>query len=272
MRPLFPYAGSSKKVAPLIASIIYHEYPDLNNMTYCEPMIGSGAVFFELCPPKAIIGDIEPLTVNLYKVVRDDPYRLCEELRAYPPRRDLFMEFQERIYHMEDGVQKAATWYFLLVLCYNGVVKFHGYCFPNLSFGDRHLTWIQRLSGRERSIHAASKVLQGVTIHCRSFRKIPLIPRQITFFDPPWFDSAEDYGVPFFEHQQLAKFLGYFDPMVDKWLLTINDCEKAQRIYMPLAKWYLQLSPFYSVAPVASTRKKNPELLLANFKPRMFGG
>lgn len=271
MRPLFPYAGSSKKVAPLIASIIYHEYPDLNNMTYCEPMIGSGAVFFELCPPKAIIGDIEPLTVNLYKVVRDHPYDLCETLREIPPIRDAFMDLQAIVATIPDNIQRAATWYFLLTLCYNGVVRFKGPD-PNLSFGDRHLTWVERKSKREQSIHAASKVLQDVTIHCRSFRKIPLIPRQITFFDPPWFDSAEDYGVPFFEHQQLAKFLGYFDPMVDKWLLTINDCEKAQRIYMPLAKWYLQLSPFYSVAPVASTRKKNPELLIANFKPRMFGG
>lgn len=269
MRPLFPYAGSSKKVAPLIASIIYREFPDLSKMMYCEPMVGSGAVFFELCPPNAVLNDVEPLTMNLYKAVKDDPYRLCEELRVIPPRRDTFMDLQERVGGMVNDVQRAATWYFLLVLCYNGVVRFRDGV-PNLSFGDRHLTWAQRLSGREQSIHAASKILQDTVLYNCSFENVPVVS-EIEFYDPPWFDSAEDYGVTF-DHIKLAVHLDSISNLTDRWLLTINDCERARDMYMPYAKWHIPLSPFYSVAPVASTRKKSPELLIANFKPRMFGG
>jgi site-specific DNA-adenine methylase len=269
MKPLFPYAGSSKKVAPLIASIIYNEFRDLRRVTYCEPMVGSGAVFFELCPPNAILNDIEPLTANLYEVVRDHPYDLCETLREIPPIRDEFMRLQPIVTTITDEIDRAASWYFLLTLCYNGVVKFKG-ANPRLSFGDRHLTWVQRRAKREQSIHAASKALQSTIISCASFELVPKIS-QVTFFDPPWFDSAEDYGVTF-EHLKLAAHLGSMSGLTDRWLLTINDCEKAWDTYMPHAKWHIPLSPFYSVAPVASTRKKTPELLIANFKPLMFGG
>ena len=269
MKPLFPYAGSSKKVAPLIASIIYNEFPDLKRITYCEPMVGSGAVFFELCPPNAILNDIEPLTVNLYEEFRDHPYDLCETLREIPPIRDEFMHLQTTVATIVDEIDRAAVWYFLLTLCYNGVVKFKdGY--PKLSFGDRHLTWIQRRVRREQSIHAASEILQDVAIYCGPFTSVPRTS-QITFFDPPWFDSAEDYGVVF-NHNELAVYLSTWSGLTDRWLLTINDCEKAQDTYMPYAKWHIPLSTFYSVAPVASTRKKTPELLVANFKPLMFGG
>ncbi len=261
MRQLFPYSGSSRKIAPLVTSIIRRE----SFLTYSEPMVGSGAIFFKLSPPKAFLGDIEPLITNLYDVIKNSPIKLIETIRILQPERELFEEFQEKVVSIENPITRAAVWYFLLVLCYNGVVKYKDGK-PYLTWGDRYLTWHQRLKSRESAILAASQVLSGATIVTGPYFATPRA--NMAFFDPPWFNSAEDYGVDF-DHGELSNYLYEYS---SKWLLTINDCEEARNAYLPVSHWHMEIAPHYSVAPVAHGRGKRQELLLANFKPRLFFG
>jgi len=259
MNQLFPYAGSSKKTSGLISEIFRRE----GFNAYAEPMCGSASVFFELRPDAAYLSDIEWYNTNLLQHIKDDPVGLCQRLQELVPEKEEFIAWQERIGD-SSLLDSAGVWFFLLTTCYNGVVK-KKEGRPYLTPGTRLGTWGVDLQRKYIPLlHQASAPLQAADIfHC-SYEHLP--PADVAFFDPPWFDSDEDYGVDF-SHRDLAEYLGEYP---GKFLLTINDCEKARSTYLPFAEWMLELEPYYSVAPVKKGRKKRPELLLSNFSPVMF--
>lgn len=260
MNAFFPYAGSSKKYARFITEIIRRE----GYTTYAEPMVGSGAVFFQLAPIRAFICDIEWLHINLYRQAKERPEEVIAELDHIPPVKDWLVETQEIINSWDADPRTAATWYALLILCYNGVVqKKNGN--PYLTWGDRHLTWVEKLPVYKQRILVVSQMLQGVDIYCADYKLCPTA--DIAFFDPPWIGSKEDYGVDFW-HPHLKEHLRYYH---GKWVLTINDCEEARDTYLPIATWSMKLKPYYSVSPSKKGRFKRTELLITNFQPKMFG-
>lgn len=261
MAGLYPYAGGSGAIAPLVASIIRREN---KNWRYAEPMFGSGAVFKELHPGTAYLGDINELITNLLFAMKNTPTLLASSLHDIQPHK--FRDYQADIRNQVKTLVRASWWYFLLVTCYNGVVKFNTNGVPTLYPGTRIETWAEDLPKWKTRIQQASTLLQNTEIHCRDFAATPA--GHICFFDPPWFGSDEDYGVDF-DHERLAAFLKKYDGL---WLMTINDCEDAQSTYLPISEWQKSTAPYYAVAPVAHGRGKREELLLTNFKPRMFGG
>lgn len=261
MNKLFPYAGSSSKYAKVIAEMIRREEWE----TYAEPMIGSGAVFFELCPIKAYINDINPLTANLYMRIKDNPEGVINALQEIAPVREQFESLQHSIHGIDNDVSRAASWYYLLWLCYNGVVK-EREGLPYLTWGDRYIRWPDRLPGRFQHIRVASHILAGSDVYCGDYALVPVA--DIAFFDPPWHGSAEDYGVNF-DHPRLAEYLRTYH---GRWILTVNKHEFTERIYGPISLWEKTLNPYYSVAPTTGGRFRREERLFTNFIPRMFGG
>lgn len=258
----FPYAGSSAKYARMIAEMARREGYE----TYAEPMVGSGAVFFQLAPQVAFICDLEFLHTNLYYETKNRPDEVIAELDRIPPVKDWLLEMQEGIVNMSidlEGPRVAAAWYALLILCYNGVVKKKDGR-PLLTWGDRYLTWPQRLPGYKQKLLVVSNMLQGTNILTGDYRICP--QADIAFFDPPWFDSEANYGVDF-HHPDLAEYLRHYH---GKWILSINDTEQARELYLAISKWHMEMTPYYSVAPVGKGRFKRCELLITNFKPQMF--
>lgn len=259
MNSFFPYAGSSKKYARLIVGMIRREGYE----TYAEPMVGSGAVFFQLAPIRAFICDIEWLHTNLYRQVKERPEEVIAELDHIPPVKDWLIETREIINTWDADPRTAANWYAMLILCYNGVVKKRDGN-PYLTWGDRYMTWDKRLPKYKQKLRVVSNMLQGTEIFSADYRICPTA--DIAFFDPPWIGSDEDYGVTFW-HRDLVEHLKYYH---GKWVLTVNDCQESRGYYLQVAKWTKELEPYYSVAPVGKGRFKRKELLLTNFKPKMF--
>lgn len=261
MQALFPYAGSSRKYANVIAEMVRRE----GYSVYAEPMVGSGAVLFELCPKAAVINDVNELTMCLYRHIKENKDEFIEELRKLKPTRENFDLLLASVADMEDGPRKAAVWYFLLWLCYNGVVKYSDGK-PYMTFGDRYATWERKLEHRIQQVAVASIVLRDATIMNVDYADVPIA--DIAFFDPPWIESGEDYGVEF-DHDRLVDYLSRYK---SKWILTINHHELAIDLYSRISMWQKKLEPYYSVAPVKKGRGKREEILLANFIPKMFGG
>jgi len=244
MLKIFPYAGSSAKVATLMTEIMNREGFDI----YAEPLIGSGAMYFHLMPERAFLCDIEPLITNVYRVLQDDVVGFTAFVSSIPPTKEWFDDKVKTVREIESNTKRAAVWYSLLYLCYNGVVKYRDNE-PRMNFGDRYLVWDMTLGRRVRHFNTASRLLNGAQIYDGGYEVCPCA--DIAFFDPPWFNSLAQY---------LSEYRG-------KWLLTINDCAEAC-VYK--GEWVYELNPYYSVAPVARGRGDRAELLIANFKPKMF--
>ena len=261
MKSVIPWVGSTKKSAKLIAAIINAE----GYNSYAEPMFGSGAVFFELRPMKAYVGDIEPLLVNMYKVIKENPIQMIQSLRQHDTTKEYFLLLQKRVAEMQDPVDLASAFFYLMTVCYNGIFRSKDGILK-LTFGDRNLTWKKRFPQYVKRINSASIVLRGTQIHLGSYESFRGCA-DITFFDPPWFDSLADYSVDF-DHERFASSLNSWR---GKWILTINRCEDAERLFLPIGHWHKVLRPYYTISPQKG-RKHKEELLICNFEPELFCG
>lgn len=258
---LFPYAGSKKKHCGLICGIIRHE---TSKLPYAEPMFGSGAVFFELMPPRSYISDINPMIVNLIWHVKEMPYLLCEHLEKIEPTEDNFSKIANGMRTRTDwGAWSAAATFFILWTCYNGVIRSYADGTIKMYPGTRLSTWKRDLPRYIDIIDAASDALSNAKIAQADVLDMP--PGHMAFIDPPWIDSEANYGVEF-NHSALAEFLVTYN---GKWLLTINDREGAG-VYRDASEWEMHLTPYYSVSPNPDGRGERGELLFANFRPKLF--
>lgn len=79
MRPLIKWAGGKSNEIRYIEHIL----PKFDR--YIEPFFGGGALFFELCPNKAVINDISEELITFYKLIQNDRQRekFKKELMLY---------------------------------------------------------------------------------------------------------------------------------------------------------------------------------------------
>lgn len=79
MKALLKYPGAKNRLAPWIVSHIP------SHKVYCEPFLGSAAVFLNKEPAyNEILNDLDDDIYNFFKVVRENPEELCRLIEATP--------------------------------------------------------------------------------------------------------------------------------------------------------------------------------------------
>jgi DNA adenine methylase len=75
MKPLIKWVGGKRRFIKKYLLNEIQSFDKINNKYY-EPFLGSGALFFELEPKKAVINDLNENLINFYRWVRDEPIEL----------------------------------------------------------------------------------------------------------------------------------------------------------------------------------------------------
>lgn len=79
MNPLLKYPGAKNRLAPWIVSHIPPHH------VYCEPFLGSGAVFLNKEPSyNEILNDLDDDIYNFFKIVREQSEELCRLIDTTP--------------------------------------------------------------------------------------------------------------------------------------------------------------------------------------------
>ena len=134
MKPFIKWAGGKRQILKRINEFINDSEYEGSSYTYIEPFLGGGAVFFDKCPPKAIINDLNSDLINAYRVIKSDKYLdLIEELKKH--KLEYFKDKDDHYYSVrawdrEEGwpnnhtdVERAARMIFLNRTCYNGLYR-----------------------------------------------------------------------------------------------------------------------------------------------------
>ena len=107
--------------------------------TYYEPFIGAGAVLFHHQPKKAVINDLNTELINVYKVIRDAPQELIEDLKQHKNEADYFYAIRaldrSPDYSNLSEIQRASRVIFLNKTCYNGLYRVNNAGEFNAPFG-----------------------------------------------------------------------------------------------------------------------------------------
>jgi DNA adenine methylase (dam) len=209
--PILKWAGGKRQILDKIRG----EFPTQEINGYHEPFFGGGAVFFREMHEEAVtINDINERLMNFYRVVRDHPKKLIDELNDFDwpesnpdPSLDhhevdqhgreiknYYYQQRARFNKRPNGeevhpVREAALLLYLNVTCYNGLYRENQSGEFNVPIGSH----MKKSWDRFGRIREASKLLSGVDILSEDFGYVVdrAEPGELVYFDPPYDPNSD---------------------------------------------------------------------------------
>jgi DNA adenine methylase len=126
LKPFLNWAGGKRQLLPELKKRL----PKNDEYDYYEPFIGAGALFFDLTPKKAVIGDANEQLVSTYKALRDNIDELIVLLKDYGDKtnaNDYYrirnLDRDKEAFNRLSSAEKAARLIYLNKACYNGLFR-----------------------------------------------------------------------------------------------------------------------------------------------------
>lgn len=131
-KSVFKWAGGKKQLLPALRKKIVekglHTGICDGSISYIEPFIGGGALFFDLQPGCAWINDINQDLIFCYQFIRDEPLKfiqafntLCQTASASGNLAEFYYKLREFTPKLEPA--KHARFYYLNKTCFNGLYR-----------------------------------------------------------------------------------------------------------------------------------------------------
>lgn len=184
-RPILKWAGGKTQLLSELRTKVPNRFE-----RYIEPFFGGGALFFALEPVSAIIADVNPELINLYRAVANNVDDVVEELKVHQNDEAHFYSVRKIDWRELSTAAAAARTIFLNKTCFNGLYRVNRRGEFNVPFG-RYAN--PRLIDEE-ALRAASSALQRATIVEGDYKAVlSEHARQgdLVFLDPPYLPVSE---------------------------------------------------------------------------------
>lgn len=200
-KPFIKWAGGKGQLLPTIKKF---QPPLLGTAIkkYCEPMVGAGAVLFDILNTyemdEVYICDTNMELINAYNVVKNNVDELIELLITYEnehlkrsdENRKEYYYLQRELFNIEiqkvanNSLLRAALFIYLNKTCFNGLYRVNRKGLFNVPMGSYKNPKICDIDMLRR----ASELLQGVTILHGDYTCVEKYIDESTFvyFDPPY--------------------------------------------------------------------------------------
>lgn len=184
--PFLKWVGGKSQLLKALSELITHK-----SLTYYEPFLGGGAVFFYFSDRKrfrqAVLNDFNPELINTYEVVRD---QLPDLLRSLDAIQDDPMwnskDYFETMRSSEPGdpIDRAARMIYLNKTAFNGLWRVNRQGKFNAPFGKYKNPRLYSRSG----IEACSEALQNATLRVGGYYDAVKDAEagDLVYFDPPY--------------------------------------------------------------------------------------
>ena len=180
--PFLKWVGSKRQLLPELRKHVPTSFE-----RYFEPFVGGGALFFDVAPRVAFLGDQNSRLVTTYKGVRDHVEELIALLKTYPYEKEFYLAMRAK--DIDDfqkyGAVEVAAWFIYLNRAgFNGVYRVNKSGGFNVPFGK----YTNPVICQEDALRAASKTLQQVKFFMGDFELTTAGARagDFVYFDPPY--------------------------------------------------------------------------------------
>ncbi len=293
VKPFLKWAGGKGKLIPTFEGYLPTYLRQRADITYIEPFIGGGAMLFYMLQnypniSKAVINDINPDLVGVYRSVRDSVEELIHELKTMErsylalPTLDDKQEYFYQVRECFNGkqlspIENSACFIFLNKTCFNGLYRVNSKGKFNVPFGK----YKEPTICDKETLRSDSRLLHNVEILCGDFEKTRDYITENTFFyiDPPYrpLDATSNFTAyakePFNDNEQ-TRLRNYADELTQRGccvMLSNSDC----RARDPKDTFLDDLYANYSIERVWAARAVNSngakrgkltELLIRNYQ------
>lgn len=179
-KPVLKWAGGKSQLLTELNTRLPKSYNK-----YIEPFIGGGALFFNLKPDQAIIADLNPELVNLYKSIASSPEDVLKFLETFKNDHDFFYEMRALDVKTLDPFYAAARTIFLNKTCFNGLYRVNKNGQFNVPFG----RYANPNIADSETIYNASAALKNTQIICGDYKTVLrdfADEGDFVFLDPPY--------------------------------------------------------------------------------------
>lgn len=160
--------------------------------TYFEPFLGSGALFFLLRPPKAVLSDTCQELIETYWAIRDNACAVLRHLAKLKPCPAIFYGIRES--RSLGRYKRAAEFIYLNKTCWNGLYRVNASGKFNVPYGRPKSDCLVD----EENLRVCSTLLKvpGISVHCWDFENVTsqARPGDFVFLDPPYVTGHRNNG------------------------------------------------------------------------------
>lgn len=245
--------------------------------TYYEPFVGGGAVLFHLQPRKAVINDSNSELTNLYKVIKDSPEELIEDLKQHENQPDYFYNIRSRDrdrqqYEQMSDVEKASRIIYLNKTCYNGLFRVNNAGEFNAPFGRyKNPNIVNEITIRAVSDYLSATDIQIKNVDYEDSLK-GIRKGAFVYFDPPYdpvsssanFTGYTKGGFGRDEQERLKSVCDKLSAKGVKFLLSNSSTDFIRDLYKDYTTVFVQANR--AVNSKGDKRGKVAELLVKNYE------
>ena len=236
-KPIVKWVGGKRQLLDELISLMPKKYN-----RYIEPFIGGGALFFELCPENALINDYNKELINLYRVVKNKPMELINDLKKHKNRSEYYYKIRaldrdEKKFEKLTYVERASRFIYLNKTGFNGLYRVNSKNQYNVPFGK----YKNPKYCEPDNIMACSKLLQKTEIINGDFEiiKNKIKKGDFVYFDPPYvpltatasFTGYTDKGFNEDMQFRLKELCDYIDSIGAYFMLSNSYCDFVLELY-----------------------------------------
>ena len=267
-RPVLKWAGGKRRLRFEIDKLLP---PDHAGRNYHEPFFGGGALFFHLEPRGGSINDVNERLIRFYKVVRELPQELIEEVNRYEYGKERYYELRTRFNEGElEPVEEAAIFLYLNKTGYNGLYRVNSKNKFNVPFGRYKKPAIVH-PGR---IIRASELFRRFEIYCERFTYIKEVAEEgdLVYLDPPYlpksdtadFTAYSKLGFGFDDHLMLRDLCLELDEKGVYFIQSNSFVEPIMNAYRDTEFKIHTVEASRAINRVITDRGRIPEVLITN--------
>lgn len=261
--PIMRWAGSKRKLLPQL-----RPFTQGIRGKYIEPFVGSAALYFDIAPARAVLGDINHELVVTYHTIVRKPREVFDTATAYQRSKSQYLELRSASPCELGDVERAARFLYLNRYCFNGLYRTN-------QLGEFNVPYAPSKSGSLpdwRTFARAAKQLGKATIVEQDFES--LLRRHVrdgdfVYLDPPYAVANRrifrQYGPQTFgfeDLERLADCLFALDALGARFLVSYAYCSEAKAVF----RHWRQRKVFTqrNIAGFVTSRRTAAELLVSN--------
>lgn len=281
-RPFVKWAGGKGNLLHKLEALLPTNFSDLENVTYIEPFVGGGAMFFYMlqhhkCIKKAIINDINPDLIHCYQLIAENPQLLIGRLKDiennyysvnFSSRKDLYYAYRDQYNSKSiDSDERAALFILLNHTCYNGLYRVNRVGEFNVPYGQ----YKKPVICNEELIMADHRLLRSIELIIRRPGDYKYIRQNLSrnginfiYLDPPYRPLSEtsyfkEYSSNPFGDEQQMELKQFCDCLTQRGCLIMQS--NSDSLNLDGSSYFEQLYHGYNISRILAPRfiNANPQ-------------
>lgn len=261
------WAGGKQRLLPQIDRLLPH-IP--SHVTYHEPFLGGGALFFHLSQTRrlraAVLSDLNPKLIGCWRAVQGNPDQLAAALDSLATTHSTEAYYDRRRQYNQrtlDATQQAAHFLYLNRTCYNGLYRVNQRGEFNVACGRGPLQ-----PPSAAALRACAAALRSATLRCQPFEAVldKALPGDFVSLDPPYPHGFVEYtpaGFDRIDHRRLREVLRTLDSRGCMVILHSPDLPAIRAAYRRFNQERVHAPRAMGCQP--ATRQSVPELVIRNY-------